>query len=453
MTGFVDFVNWLSGILWGPYMIALLVGTGVFMTWKLGFIQVIYFKRAWKETISKMFKPADGDGEIKPFQALATALSSCVGVGNIVGVATAIAAGGPGAVFWMWISAFFGMATKYSEITLALKYRQKDENGVWRGGAMYVLKNALNCKWAGVFFAAVTAFVGLISTNMVQSNSVAAAVALYGIPPMITGIVLSVFTFIVIFGGVKRLAKVTSALTPIMASIFVASSLIIIAINYKEIIPAFALIFRSAFNGHAAAGGFIGAGVRQAVRFGVARGIFSNEAGIGSSPMIHAAAKVDHPSRQGLYGLMEVFIDTGIICTVTALVIITTGAWETGLTGSQLSSKAFELGMPGEWGGIIISICVTLFAYSTLLGWSWYGETAAEYIFGKKAILPYRWLWIACTFVGSIASLEVLWLLADTVNGFMAIPNLISLLILSGTTVKLTKDFTSKDKEKSLSHL
>lgn len=442
MEKFIGIVNWVSGIVWGPYMIGLLVGTGIFLTFRLRLIQIKFFKTAFKEMFSKIFAADDGDGEIKPFHALTTALSSCVGVGNIVGVATAIAAGGPGAIFWMWISGFFGMATKYSEITLALRYRQKDEDGVWRGGAMYVLKNALNWKWAGVFFAAVTAFVGLISTNMVQSNSVAAAVEVYGIPPIVTGIILSILTFVVIFGGVKRLGKVTSVLTPIMASVFVFTSLIIIIINYKAIVPAFSLIFSSAFSGQAATGGFIGVGVRQAVRFGVSRGIFSNEAGIGSSPMIHAAAKVDHPSRQGLYGLMEVFFDTGIICTVTALVIITTGAWETGLTGSQLSTKAFQIGLPGQWGGIIISLCVTLFAYSTLLGWSWYGETAAEYIFGKKAILPYRSLWIVCTFIGAIANLNVLWLLADTVNGFMAIPNLISLLVLSSTTFKLTKDFT-----------
>lgn len=446
MASFSDFLNWLSGILWGPYMIALLVGTGVYLTFKLGFIQIRYFKMAFKETFTKIFKPAEGEGEIKSFQALAAALSACVGVGNIAGVATAIAVGGPGAIFWMWVSAFFGMATKYSEITLSMKFREKDENGVWRGGPMYVLKNSLHWKGAGIFFAVVTAFVGLISCNMVQSNSVASALATYNIPSYVTGLVLSVLTFLVIFGGVKRLGKVTSVVTPFMGIFYILGALIIIVINYANIIPAFALIFKAAFTGQAAVGGFAGAGIQHAMRFGVARGIFSNEAGIGSSPMIHATAVVDHPCRQGLYGIMEVFIDTIVICTMTALVIITTGAWETGLTSSALSSKAFELGLPGTWGSLIVSVAITLFAYSTLLSWFWYGETSIEFIFGKRAILPYRVLWIICAFVGAVSQLDLLWLMADTVNGFMAIPNLISLLTLGGTVVTLTNEFSSKNK-------
>ena len=446
MASFSDFLNWLCGILWGPYMIALLVGTGVFLTIKLGFVQIRCFGISFKETFTKIFKPAEGEGEIKSFQALAAALSACVGVGNIAGVATAIALGGPGAIFWMWVSAFFGMATKYSEITLSMKYREKDENGVWRGGPMYVLKNALKWKGAAVFFAAVTAFVGLISCDMVQSNSVASALTTYNIPPYVTGLILSILTFMVIFGGIKRLGKVTSIITPFMGIFYIIGALIIIVINANHIIPAFVLIFKDAFTGQAAFGGFAGAGIQQAMRFGVARGIFSNEAGIGSSPMIHATATVDHPCRQGLYGIMEVFIDTIVICTMTALVIITTGAWETGLTSAALSSKAFELGLPGGWGSIIVTLAITLFAYSTLLSWSWYGETAIEFIFGKVAITPYRILWVVSVFVGAVSQLDIVWLLADTVNGFMAIPNLISLLMLGGTVAALTKEFLDKNK-------
>lgn len=440
------FLNWLSGILWGPYMITLLVGTGIFLTFKLGFVQFRYFTTAFKELVGKIFTPSQGkgEGEIKSFQALATALSSCIGVGNIVGIASAIGVGGPGAIFWMWVSAIFGMATKFSEITLSMKYREKDENGVWRGGPMYVLKNGLNCKWAGVFFALITAFVGLISCNMVQSNSVASALSVYGVKPVVTGAILAVLTFIVIFGGVKRLSKVTSIITPIMGLIYIMGALVVICCNYQQIIPTFKLIFTSAFSGQAAFGGFVGATLKEALRFGVARGIFSNEAGIGSSPMIHATATVDHPCRQGLYGIMEVFIDTIVVCTITALVILMSGAWTSGAEGAAMTNQAFASGL-GDLGGVVVSICVTLFAFSTLLGWSWYGETAIEFIFGTKAIIPYRILWVVCAFVGALFQFNSLMLLADTVNGLMAIPNLISLLVLSGSIATLCKEFFNKE--------
>lgn len=441
-----DFLNWLSGILWGPYMITLLVGTGIFLTFKLGFVQFRYFTTAFKELVGKIFTPSQGkgEGEIKSFQALATALSSCIGVGNIVGIASAIGVGGPGAIFWMWVSAIFGMATKFSEITLSMKYREKDENGVWRGGPMYVLKNGLNCKWAGVFFALITAFVGLISCNMVQSNSVASALSVYGVKPVVTGAILAVLTFIVIFGGVKRLSKVTSIITPIMGLIYIMGALVVICCNYQQIIPTFKLIFTSAFSGQAAFGGFVGATLKEALRFGVARGIFSNEAGIGSSPMIHATATVDHPCRQGSYGIMEVFIDTIVVCTITALVILMSGAWTSGAEGAAMTNQAFASGL-GDLGGVVVSICVTLFAFSTLLGWSWYGETAIEFIFGTKAIIPYRILWVVCAFVGALFQFNSLMLLADTVNGLMAIPNLISLLVLSGSIATLCKEFFNKE--------
>ena len=412
-----DFLNWLSGILWGPYMITLLVGTGIFLTFKLGFVQFRYFTTAFKELVGKIFTPSQGkgEGEIKSFQALATALSSCIGVGNIVGIASAIGVGGPGAIFWMWVSAIFGMATKFSEITLSMKYREKDENGVWRGGPMYVLKNGLNCKWAGVFFALITAFVGLISCNMVQSNSVASALSVYGVKPVV-----------------------------IMGLIYIMGALVVICCNYQQIIPTFKLIFTSAFSGQAAFGGFVGATLKEALRFGVARGIFSNEAGIGSSPMIHATATVDHPCRQGLYGIMEVFIDTIVVCTITALVILMSGAWTSGAEGAAMTNQAFASGL-GNLGGVVVSICVTLFAFSTLLGWSWYGETAIEFIFGTKAIIPYRILWVVCAFVGALFQFNSLMLLADTVNGLMAIPNLISLLVLSGSIATLCKEFFNKE--------
>jgi len=382
----------------------------------------------------------EGDGEISSIQALATALSSTVGVGNIAGVATAISIGGPGAMLWMWISAIFGMATKFGEITLAMKYREKDDGGIMRGGAMYIWKNAMNMPLLGTFFAGTIVFVAYVNTNMVQANTAALSLQEYGIPTFVSGIIMAVITALVIFGGIKRLGKVTVTLVPIMAGIYFLGTIIILLVHIADIPAAIALIFKSAFGGQQAIGGFAGATVAAAVRFGVARGVFSNEAGCGSSPIAHAAAKVKHPVEQGLYGIMEVFMDTFIIGSSTAIAIIITGAWKSGESGAVLTAMAFGE-VFGPFGKAIVTIAVVLFAISTLLGWSWYGETASSYLFGKKIITPYRILWVILPVVGAISALKPLWLTADVALALAILTSLTALLILNGQVAKTTKEY------------
>jgi len=423
-------------------MLILLLGTGVYLTAGLRGMP----QRKLIYGFSMMFagrKETTQPGDITPFQALATSLAATVGTGNIAGVATAIHLGGPGAVFWMWVTAVVGMATKYAEAVLAVKYREINAKGQYVGGPIYYIRNGLggNWKWlAGAFalFATIAAFgIG----NTVQSNSVSQVFReTLSIPSWLTGVVLAVGVFAVIIGGVKRLARVTEKLVPIMAIIYVLGALLVLILNAGAVPGAVALIFEDAFTGTAATGGFAGAGIIMAIRFGVARGIFSNEAGLGSAPIAHAAARTDSPVRQGVIGMLGTFIDTIVVCTMTALVIVSTGAWSSGVTGAQLSAEAFTAGMPGP-GGWIVSFGLVIFAFSTMLAWSYYGERSAEYLFGSRIIAPYRVLWVIAVFVGAIAQLDFVWLVADVMNALMAIPNLIALILLGPVVFKLTRAY------------
>ncbi len=433
----------VNGIVWGPLMLLLLVGTGIYLTVRTNFLSLAKFGYVIKNTLCKVFeKGKRGEGEITPFQALATALAATIGTGNIAGVATAIAIGGPGAIFWMWISALFGMTTKFGEVVLAIHYRDKTEDGRYVGGPMYYIEKGLKMKWLSVIFAILGALAAFGIGNMVQANSVAASLeSTFSIPKIVSGVVLALAAAAVILGGLKRIAKVTEKLVPFMAVFYILGALIIIIINITHLPAAFAMIFGQAFTGTAAAGGFAGSTLMIAMRRGVARGVFSNEAGLGSAPIAHAAAQTDHPVRQGLWGIFEVFADTLVICSLTALTILVTDVWHTGETGAALTASAFSHGLPGELGGSIVAIGVLLFAFSTLLSWAYYGERCAEYVFGSKVNMIYRVLWIPFIVIGAVGGLTFIWDLADTMNALMAIPNLIALLALSGVIIKLTKDF------------
>lgn len=454
MDGLIDIVasvnGFLNGLVWGPYMLFLLVGTGVYFSVRTRFLQVGKFGFAMRETMLKMLKKHDTshDGDISPFQALTTALAATIGTGNIAGVATAIALGGPGAIFWMWISAFFGMMTKFAEVVLAIHYREKNAEGNWVGGPMYYISKGLNLKWLGVVFSIFGALAAFGIGNMVQSNSVASALeASFNLPPWITGLVLAIGAGLVIIGGIKRIATVTEKIVPFMAVFYIIAALVVILLNIRGVPAAFAMIFQSAFTARSAVGGFAGATVMMAMRRGIARGVFSNEAGLGSAPIAHAAARTDHPVRQGLWGVFEVFADTIIICSLTALAILSTGVWSSGITGAALTTEAFNIGLPGV-GGYIVSIGILFFAFSTILSWAYYGEKCAEHLFGTRVNKWYRWLWIPVIVVGAVGNLELIWDIADTLNGLMALPNLIGLLGLSGLVFKLTKDFFQKEKLK-----
>lgn len=438
----------INGIVWGPPILFLIVGTGIYLSLSTKFFSIGKLGYILKNTFLKMFSKENlGEGEVTAFQAVATALAATVGTGNIAGVATAIALGGPGAVFWMWLAAVVGMTTKYAEVVLAVKYREKTADGRFVGGPMYYIANGLKWKWLAYIFAAFGALAAFGIGNMVQSNSVAASLkATFNINPWITGIVLAAITAMVIVGGIKRIGAFTEKLVPFMAAIYIIGGIGIIISNITHIPEAIGLIFGNAFTGHAAVGGFAGATLAQSIRFGVARGVFTNEAGLGSAPIAHAAATTDHPVRQGLWGVFEVFADTLVICSITALAIMVSGLWNTGLTGAELTTAAFNEGIPGI-GGYIVSIGIVLFAYSTIIGWEYYGERCAEYLLGSKAILPYRIIWVPFVLIGAIGGLETLWALADTLNGLMAIPNLIGVLFLSPVIFKLTKEFFAKEKQ------
>ena len=432
----------LNGLVWGTPMMILLIGTGVLLTVVTGFVQIRYFARTLKEVLGKLLQRGSGDGSVTPFQALSTALASTVGVGNIAGVCTAIFLGGPGALFWLMMSGFVGMATKFAEVAVALHYRERDHDGTMRGGAMYVLAKGLKMPWLGKVFAFLTATAAFGIGNMVQANSVAdAARSSLGIDPWITGVVLAVLTALVVLGGIKRIAEVTQFLVPFMCVLYVVGAAVVLVRFAAQIPDAIALVFRSAFSGHAAAGGFAGAGVMAAVRFGIARGLFSNEAGLGSAPIVHASATTDHPVRQAMYGIFEVFVDTMVVCLMTGVVVLVTGAWQSGDTGAALAGRAFSIGLPGEAGHFVVSTSIILFAFSTLVGWSFYGETGATFLFGTKAVLPYRLLWIGFVFLGSVGQLHLIWNIADTLNGLMAIPNLIGVLGSIALLKRLMREF------------
>ena len=444
----------INSFVWGPYMLILLVGTGVYLTLRTNFMSITKLGYILKNTLFKMFKKeGKGEGEITAFQAVATALAATVGTGNIAGVATAIALGGPGAVFWMWLSAIFGMTTKFGEVVLSINYREKTPDGRFVGGPMYYIEKGLKMKWLAYVFAVFGAIAAFGIGNMVQSNSVAASLEVsFGVNKLVTGFLLAILSAIVIIGGIKRIGQVTERLVPFMAAFYVIGGLYIIIINISHIGEAFGLIFGSAFTGSAAVGGFAGSTMKIAMTRGIARGVFSNEAGLGSAPIAHAAATTDHPVRQGLWGVFEVFVDTIIICSITALSIIMSGVWSSGATGSELTTLAFDKTIPGI-GGYIVSIGILLFAFSTILGWAYYGERCAEYIFGPKVNMIYRIIWIPFIVIGAIGGLNALWDLADTLNGLMAIPNLIGVLGLSGVVIKLTKDFFTSELSESSSNI
>ena len=431
----------LNSYVWGGPMIVLLMGTGLLLTLLTGVIQFRKLGFALREVVGKVFTHGEGTGSVTPFQAVATALASTVGVGNIAGVATAIFLGGPGALFWLWVSGVLGMCTKYAEIVIALHYREPDAAGTMRGGAMYTLAKGLKMPWLGAIFALLTSLAAFGIGNMVQANSVAASLRdSFGVEPRISGIVLAAVAAAVILGGVRRIGEVAQVLVPGMALLYLGGGFVVLARYAGEIPGALSLVFEGALSGTAAAGGFAGATVMLALRYGVARGLFSNEAGLGSAPIAHAAARTDHPARQGLYGIFEVFVDTIVVCTTTGLAILVTGVWREGATGAALAGQAFSAGLPGTAGNLIVTVSLALFAFSTVIGWSYYGETGVVYLFGTGATVPYRVLWLIFIYLGAVGSLHLVWDVADTLNGLMALPNLIALLGSIPLLLRLTRE-------------
>ena len=426
----------ISDLIWGPPLLILLLGTHIFLTFRLGIIQK-YLPTAIRISLKRS---TEGTGDVSQFGALTTALAATIGTGNIVGVATAVAAGGPGAVLWMWLTGVFGIATKYSEALLAVKYRIKTAQGLMAGGPMYVLERGMGKRWLGITFAALTAVAAFGIGNMVQANSISSMVLeTFGIETWITGTVLTVLTAIVILGGIKSIARVCEMLVPFMAIFYVAGCIAILAINWESVPATFQLILQTAFSGQAMVGGFLGAGMKEAIRYGVARGLFSNESGLGSAPIVAAAAQTKNPVRQALVSSTGTFWDTVVVCAMTGLVLVNSGEWMTGVKGAVLTKMAFA-DIPVV-GPIVLTIGLLTFVFSTILGWSYYGEKAAEYLWGSKVVKPYRWLWVFAVMLGSILSLPLVWSFADIANGLMAIPNLISLLALQGILVAETRKY------------
>ena len=443
MESLKEFFNVAGGWVWGVPMLTLLVGTGVYLTLRLRFLQFSMLVFALKQAFTPHGKKADGtehDGDVSHFGALMTALSATIGTGNIAGVATAVVAGGPGAVFWMWITAIFGMATKYAEGVLAVKYRTTNSRGEKSGGPMYYIERGLNMKWMALLFALFGTLASFGIGSSVQSNSVAQSIhASFQVDPWITGVVLTVFTALVILGGIKSISRVSSAIVPVMAIGYVLGGLVVIFSNLSLVGPVLELIFTDAFTGQAVAGGALG----TVIRYGVARGVFSNEAGMGSAPIAAAAAKTDHPVRQGLVSMTGTFLDTIVVCSITGIVLVMGGLYTNGETGAALTTHTFEQLLPGM-GGWIVTFGLVFFAYSTILGWCYYGEKCASYLLGDGFVLIYRLLYVASVFLGTVVSLDLVWAASDVFNGLMAIPNLIALLLLTGVVVAETRDFAEK---------
>ena len=503
----LQFFKTVSGYVWGLPLLVLLVGTGVYLTFILRGLQFTKLAHSLYLALIKRKEEGDQPGDISHFQALMTALSATVGTGNIAGVATAIAAGGPGALFWMWITGLFGMATKYGEAVLAVKYRKVDETGAMSGGPMYYLQEGLNARWLGLLFAIFASVAAFGIGNMVQSNSVANALRhSFDLPPLWTGVILMLLTIVVILGGIKSIGRVTGILVPAMIMFYFGSALLILIIHYDIIPHIFILIMKSAFTGTAAVGGFLGSTVMLTVRMGVARGVFSNESGLGSSPIAAAAAITKHPVSQAMVSMTQTFIDTILVCSLTGFAILVSGLWTSDplLTGAELTTKAFEANLGHTAGGLVVSLGLVLFAYSTILGWSYYGEKALEFIAetGQKTKQAVTWilllllllpLWIVWqavanplpaigailvaylfigrraygrilqpdmktvislyrgafslyVLIGTVTQLELVWTMADVFNGLMAFPNLIGLIGLSGVIVKVTRDYFSEEK-------
>jgi AGCS family alanine or glycine:cation symporter len=443
-----EWLGTVSGVVWGPYLlIPLLLLTGLYLTLRLRGLQ---FTQLWHSLYLALVvrKEKGAEGDISHFQALMTALAATVGTGNIVGVATAIALGGPGAMFWMWMTGLLGMATKYSEAILSVKYRVTDERGEQAGGPMYYLSKGIDSPFGralGFLFALFAAVAAFGIGNMVQSNSVADALeTTFAVPDWASGLAIALLAGAVILGGIRSIGRFTGFFVPFMIVAYMVGSGWLLLRHLDRIPEALALIFGSAFSGTAATGGFVGAAVAQAVRFGVARGIFSNESGLGSAGIAAAAAQTREPVRQGLVSMTQTFIDTLVVCSFTGLSLLVTGAWTSGENGAALTQLAFERGLPGQWGDWIVTLGLSMFAFSTILGWSYYGEKAVEYLLGVKAILPYRMLFVAAIFVGAVRSLEFVWVLSDVMNGLMALPNLIGLLLLSGVIARETRSYLER---------
>ncbi len=423
-----------SDFLWGPPLLVLLFGTHVFLTLRLRFIQR-YLLRAIRLSFTRA---KEGEGDVSHFGALTTALAATIGTGNIVGVATAIGAGGPGAVLWMWLTGVFGIATKYGEAVLAVKYRVRTPAGTMAGGPMYALERGLGMRWLGLVFAAFTAVAAFGIGCMVQANSIASmAREAAGVAPWLTGVVLTALTAVVILGGIRAIAGVCERLVPFMAVFYVLGCLILLVLRRDTLPESLALIVRGAFSGQAAVGGFLGAGMKEAVRYGIARGLFSNESGLGSAPIVAAAARTSDPVRQALVSSTGTFWDTVVVCAMTGLVLVNMGDWREGLSGAALTQAAFAH-IP-RLGPIVLTVGLLTFVFSTILGWSYYGEKAAEYLLGTRAVRPYRVMWVGAVMVGSVVSLPAVWSFADIANGLMAVPNLVSLLALSGVIVAETR--------------
>ncbi len=463
-----EIITIVDDFAWGPWLLILLVGTGIYLSIRVGFIQFSKFGYAMKNTLGKIFKKQEaGKGEVTPFQAVTTALAATVGTGNIAGVTGAIAVGGPGAVFWMWISALFGMVTKYSEVTLAVKYRERNSQGDWVGGPMYYIKNGLgkNWAWLGAIFCVLGALAAFGIGNMTQVNTIASSIntailsfggstgrelTIFGqivpLSSIVIGVIVAAITALVLIGGIKRIGSVTEKLVPFMAVVYIVASLCVIFANIGSIGKVFAMIFQGAFSAKAALGGAFGITIMQTIKKGVGRGVFSNEAGLGSAPMAHAASSETNPVKQGLYGIFEVFMDTIVICSLTSLSVLCGNcagveiAWGES-AGTELTSAAFGTVFGDKIGAMIIAVGITLFALSTILSWSLYGTRCFEYLFGTKASIVYKVIFIIVIVIGATLSLNDVWNIADALNAFMAIPNLIALLLLSPVVIKLSKEF------------
>ncbi|HEL1581695.1 TPA: sodium:alanine symporter family protein [Streptococcus suis] len=437
----------INNLIWGPPLLLLLVGTGVYLTLRLGVFQIGKLPTAFRLIFSS---DQSGQGDVSSFAALCTALAATVGTGNIVGVATAITTGGPGALFWMWVAAFFGMATKYAEGFLAIKYRTKDANGQAAGGPMHYITLGMGKKWKplAVFFAISGVLVALLGIGTFsQVNSITASLETsFGLAPQLVSIVTAILIAFFIFGGIEKISDVSTKIVPFMAILYILASVIVLAMHFDQILPTLALVLKSAFSPAVAAGGFAGATVQQAIQRGIARGVFSNESGLGSAPIAAAAAKSDNPVEQGLISMTGTFIDTLIICTLTGFTILVTDQWSVeGLAGAPLTQAAFAT-VFGNTGSIALTISLVLFAFTTILGWSYYGERCIEFLFGTKSILPYRLVFVAMVALGGFLKIDLIWTIADIVNGLMALPNLIALLALSPVIIKETRQYFAKKK-------
>ena len=436
----------LNEFIWGPAMIVAILGIGIYLTVGTRLVQFRRFRAMLRETMLRK-KKSGVEGDISPFAAVSVALAGTVGVGNIAGVATAIASGGPGAIFWMWVSGLLGMATKFAEVVLGIQYRTRQATGPMLGGPMMYIQRGMgkNFKFLAAIFAVLGALAAFGIGNMTQANSVAKGLAEFKVPEVLTGIFLILAVGLVTLGGLKRIAHVAMFCVPFMCIIYFLGALVIILLNIQRLPHTLVLIFQSAFTPMAATGGFLGATVRGAIRWGVSRGVFSNEAGLGSASIAHATAQTDHPARQGLWGIFEVFIDTIVICSATALAILITDAWKSGSTGAVLTMSAFQTVFGKQFGFSVVVLCMAMTAYDTMLAWGFYGETCAAYLFGARARIFYRVLWLLPIMLGSLGKLEAIWAIADTLNGLMAIPNLIALLVLGPVVFGLTKDFFRKE--------